>query len=99
MIKQRQVTRAMLETAQARGMCVKEAADHFGFHRVTVSRAAKKAGFLLITEKQKIKLANAEKRAREPAKASGKISCHPSAIAKALAAKEAHRAAKIGAKP
>jgi transposase len=97
MIEHRKVTIAMLEEAQALGMCIKEAAEHFGFHRVTVSRVAKKAGIVLITEKQKIKATNAKSRGTK-----GSIkawSAKPSAIAKALDAAQARRAAMIGAKP
>ena len=96
------VTPAMLKEAQAHGMSVTEAARHFGVHNETFRAYAIRRGVTLPkggNGKANYSGAKSEAAGRADDTRVKAWTCHPSAIAKALAAAQARRAAKIGAKP
>lgn len=88
------ITPAMLKEAQSHGMSVTQAARHFGVPRNTLDGYARRRGIQLPKEKPGI--------ATDAAASDRRVlswSCRPSAIAKALEAATAKRAAKVKGQP
>lgn len=95
------VTLAMLKEAQAHGMSVTEAARHFGVANETFRAYAIRRGVILPngrTGRANYRGTKSEAADRADDTRIKAWSASPSAIAKALAAAQARRAAKIGAK-